>query len=310
VSREIPVSVLRGFLMGAADIVPGVSGGTVALVLGIYRRLVASIRHGAAMLGRLLRADGAGALDAFRAVEWQLVLPLVAGIGLAVASLARLLADLLTSHPVEMAALFAGLVGGSVVLTWHLLERRDATRIAIIAGTALAVFVLLGLRPGTSEDTVAQLTSPALWAFFGAGAVAICAMILPGISGSFLLVMLGMYGPVLAAVNDRDLVTLAVFVAGTVVGLALFSQFLHWALSTHYDSVTAALIGLMIGSMRVLWPWPAGVDSTVLGRPDGAWGTALLIAVGAAAFVVVVSAAATALERRRIADEVEELKNV
>lgn len=294
--RELPLNVVRGFLMGAADVVPGVSGGTVALVLGIYRRLVASIREGGAAVIALLKGRPREAAAHLGEVEWTLIVPLVAGIGLAVVVLAGLIETLLRDRPVEMAALFLGLVGGSTVVAWRLLERRDVARIVILLLVSVAVFVLLGLREGTGEDAVSQLTDPALWAFFGAGAVAICAMILPGISGSFILVMLSMYGPVISAVNNREMVTLLVFLAGTVVGLALFSQGLHWALTHHSDSVMAALIGLMLGSIRVLWPWPDGVDSTALEAPDQAVVASLLLAVGA--FLVVVGI--DDLARRRL----------
>ncbi len=308
--REIPTSVARGFLMGAADIVPGVSGGTVALVLGIYRRLVRSISTASSALGRFLRGDLGGGMSTLRRVEWNFVLSLVAGIGLAVLALSHVLERTLADRPIEMAALFTGLVAGSVVITWQLLERRDATRLTIMAATAVGVFVVLGLRPGTTDEVVAQLSSPAPWAFFGAGAVAICAMILPGISGSFILVMLGMYGPVLGAVTDRDVLSLGIFVLGTVVGLALFSQGLHWALDEHYDSVMAVLIGLMVGSMRVLWPWPDGVDSTVLGRPDDSLAVALVIGLVAAVFVVAVSTIAARMEHRTAQDGIEEIHGV
>jgi len=276
--REVPLTVVRGFFMGAADLVPGVSGGTIALVLGIYRRLVAAIQRGSAALGGFARLDVRAGWARLGEVEWTFLLPLLGGIGLAVLVLSRLIESQLRSHPVEMAALFLGLVLGSIALAWRLLLRRDPARILILLAVAAGMFLLLGLRPGTSPDRVGQLAHPAGWTFFLAGAVAICAMVLPGISGSFLRVILGMYGPVLGAVADRDALTLGVFLLGAVVGLALFSQLLHWALETHYDSVMAALIGLMVGSMRVLWPWPGGVDSTALGRPEGA----LLPVVGAA----------------------------
>lgn len=308
--REIPWNLVRGYLMGAADVVPGVSGGTVALVLGIYRRLVASIRHGSTALGRALRADGTGFISRLRRVEWGLLLPLLAGIGLAVVSLARLLERLLREQPAPMAGLFLGLVGGSAVVAWRLVERRDAARVAVAVSVAVTTFVALGLRPGTSEETVAQLADPALWAFFAAGAVAICAMILPGVSGSFLLVLLGMYGPVLRSVTQRDLAALAVFLAGAAIGLALFSQALHWALDRHYDAVMAGLVGLMAGSLRVLWPWPAGVDSTVLGAPAEAKLLTFTLAVLAAVAVVTVTFVAERVEHRDRVDEVADLRSV
>jgi putative membrane protein len=253
--------------MGAADIVPGVSGGTIALVLGIYERLVRSVRAGSSALGHLLRGDVGGFVRWFRSVEWAFIVPLAAGLLLAVLSLASVLESLLHDRPEEMAGLFTGLIAGSVVIAWPLVSRWTTNRYAVMAGVGIAVFVLLGLREGTTEETIAQAVDPTVIAFFIAGAIAICAMILPGVSGSFLLVLLGMYGPVLDAVNDRDLVTLGVFVIGTITGLALFSQLLNWALEHHHDTVMAALIGLMAGSLRILWPWPDGLDSTAIAAP-------------------------------------------
>jgi putative membrane protein len=262
-------NVVRGFLMGAADVVPGVSGGTVALVLGIYRRLISSVRDGAKVLGRAIKLDFSGARSAFLSVEWRLIAPLLIGILIAVATLSGVIEHLLENSPVQMAGLFLGLVAGSVVVAWGLLEVRDLRRWIVLVIVAIITFVLLGARGGTSDDTVSQVADPALWAFFIAGAIAICAMILPGISGSFLLVTMGMYGPVLSAVSDRDLVIVIVFGLGCVLGLALFSQLLHWALVEHEPTVMAGLIGLMIGSIRVLWPWPSGLDSTELGWIEG-----------------------------------------
>lgn len=266
--RKTPLNVLRGFLMGAADVVPGVSGGTVALVLGIYDRLVASIRSGSSALGQLLVRNWTGARGWLQRVDWAFLVPLLVGILLAVVSLARLIEELLHDHPEEMAGLFTGLIAGSVVIAWRLVSNWNVGTLAVALGVAVAMFLVLGLREGTSDETVSQFADPALWAFFGAGAIAICAMILPGVSGSFLLVIMGMYAPVLEAVNDRSFVTLLVLLAGVTVGLALFSQVLSWALQHHHDVVVAALIGLMAGSLRVLWPWPDGLDSTALGSPD------------------------------------------
>jgi putative membrane protein len=282
----IALSIARGFAMGAADIVPGVSGGTIALIFGIYDRLISSIRAGALVLGNFVTADLADARRWFVRVDWTFILSLGAGILLAVASLATVLETLLIDQAVLMSALFLGLVAGSIVITWQMIKDRSLSNLMIVAGVGVAVFIALGLRTGTTEEAVAQVADPALWAFFGAGAVAICAMILPGISGSFLLVLMGMYGPVLGAVTSRDFVSLGVFVIGAVIGLGLFSQILYRALSMHHDVVLAALIGLMAGSMRVLWPWPFGVDSTALGLPDSY--IVGSIAVAAIAFVAVI----------------------
>lgn len=285
--REIPWSTLRGYLMGAADIVPGVSGGTIALVLGIYERLISSVRAGSSALGSFLRLDFSRGMDRLRAVEWRFILPLGAGIGLAIVSLSHLLERLLRDHAVLMAALFLGLVAGSTLIVWRMLAIRDIPRIVIIVTVGVAVFLLLGVREDISGESAAHVTDPEMWAFLGSGAVAVCAMILPGISGSFILVMLGMYGPVLSAVTDRDAASLAVFTIGAIVGLALFSQVLHRALRDHYDSVMAALIGLMLGSLRVLWPWPSGVDSTAIEAP-GEYAPGAFVAA-ALAFAVVMA---------------------
>ena len=296
--REIPFSIVRGFLMGAADIVPGVSGGTIALVLGIYERLVASIRAGSSALGSLVRLDFDETKPRLGDVEWGFILPLGAGILIAIASLASALQRLLHDYPEVMAALFLGLVAGSALIAWKLLTVRDTKRLAIMFGAGIAVFLLLGLTESTSADTASQIGEPALWAFFAAGAIAICAMILPGISGSFLLVLMGMYAPVLAAVTDRDIATLGVFLAGAVIGLALFSQVLYHALLRYHDTMLAALIGLMVGSIRVIWPWPHGVESTALGLPEGDALAAVVAAVLAFAVVVVVGRFAQGFETR------------
>ncbi len=306
--RRAAATIVRGFCMGAADVVPGVSGGTIALLLGIYARLVASVRAGSSFLGGLARLDRSAAREWFLRVEWGFLLPLLAGILLAIVILARPLETLLEEHPIQLAAAFFGLIAGSLVVVWRLLERRDGPRLAVAAVVAVAVFVALGIREGATEETVSQLEDPATLAFFVSGAVAICAMILPGISGSFLLVLLGMYGAVLAAVNDRELGTLVVFAAGAVLGLALFSQALHRALERHYDTVMAALLGLMAGSTRVLWPWPDGLDSTAIEGPGEFAVEAVLLLAAAAAIVVGLTEGSRRIEHRTRAERAEELR--
>lgn len=268
--------------MGTADLVPGVSGGTIALVLGIYERLVRSIREGSSALGSLLRADLSGFTDHLRRVEWLFLVPLLAGILLAVVSLASFLDHQLEQNPTILAALFFGLVLGSVAIAWRLLRHPDATHVVVAAGVGLGLFFLLGL----GEETLVR--DPSSLAYFGAGALAICAMILPGISGSLILLLIGMYAAVLDAVDQRELAVIGVFAAGAVVGLGLFSQVLHWALRKHHDVILAGLVGLMGGSLRVLWPWPDGVESTVLAGPAGdVFGVTVAAAVGFAAVFLV-----------------------
>ncbi len=284
----------RGFLMGAADIVPGVSGGTVALVLGIYPRLVATIHTGAQALGNLARGRPRRAWQRLGEISWPWLLGLLAGIAVAIVTMASLLERLLVSHPQTLAGLFLGLVAGSVVIAWRLVGRTDARTLGAAALLAVLTFVVLGLHTSTAAAATGAAAPPALWAFFLAGALAICAMILPGISGAFILVMLGMYAHVLGAVNDRDLVVLGVFVLGCVVGLAGFSTLLSRLLAQHHDVVLAALVGLMLGSLRVLWPWPDGLESTVLAPP----GEPLVAPVALAAVGVVTVIGADLLTRR------------
>lgn len=315
---DAAVTALRGFAMGAADLVPGVSGGTVALLLGIYERFIGAIRGIAAIGGRLLRGDISRARSKFKEADWVFVLPLGVGIVIAVFSLASLMENLLHDYPEEMAGIFMGLVLASLVATYLSLERptdhansdptglsgqtdlslsatsSEATftpsqqapqsgtsspsetashpnpkiaakertnnpltrltpwELLLAVAVAAGVFVLLGFSATPQAD-------PSLLAYLGAGALAICAMVLPGISGSFLLLIVGMYAALLAAVDDIAVAQLLVFCLGAAIGLALFSTLLHRLLTNFRRPTTAVLLGLLLGSMRVLWPWPNGV---------------------------------------------------
>jgi putative membrane protein len=287
--------------MGAADIVPGVSGGTVALVLGIYERLIRNVHTGAQALREILQGRLTEAVATLRRVEWVWLLTLLGGILAAVAVLSSIIEQLLHDHPVRMAGLFFGLVAGSLTVAWRLIRVVTASEIAVIFVVAVALFFLLGLRAdtGVAEDAAEVVTKP-WWVFLLSGAIAICAMILPGISGSFILVMLGMYTEVLGAVNDRDLVALSSLVVGCVIGLALFSSFLSWSLENHHDLVMSAMVGLMLGSLRVLWPWPGGTTTTTLAWPSGDVLGPVLLAVAGFALVVVVELVATRSHRAHL----------
>ena len=296
-ANDVVRHAARGLLMGAADVVPGVSGGTVALLLGIYTRLIDTVRAGAGVLGALLRGNWRGARERLRSFDWWFAVPLLAGIVVAVAALASVIDELLTEEPEAMAGLFFGLVAASVVVAWNLLEKPSA----VLAVTALAVgglfFWLLGLQSGPVNDQTEI-------ALFGAGIVAVCAMLLPGISGAFILLMLGVYPAAIAAVDDWIWADLAALAAGAVLGLALFSNLIGRVLHRWHDPTLAVMVGLLLGSLRVLWPWPAGVG--VISRHaeetiDGtglAWAPAAdlwlpaLLAVAAASLVLVLSAMA------------------
>jgi putative membrane protein len=229
---------IRGFLMGSADIVPGVSGGTVALILGIYRGLISNVRGGAHALKALVTGDIKGAIEQLKSVDWLFLVPLGAGVVAAFLALRHPMEDLLQNHSEGTAAVFTGLVLASCLLVWREITNRDALRLGALAVVAVAAFFLLGLQAGAMT-----------------GSVAICAMILPGISGSFIMLMFGMY----AAVLGGSVGQLAVFLVGATIGLAIFSSLLNWLLDHYEQTVLASLLGLMIGSLRVLWPWPNGV---------------------------------------------------
>ncbi len=265
--------------MGMADVVPGVSGGTIAVLVGIYERLVHSISMASKALGNVLRLRFREAARRLGDIEWSLIIPLLIGIATAILLLAGVISHLLETYPEAMAGAFAGLVAASAWVAARLTKAPNWTHVAIVLVVTAATFALLGLKGG-------EITDPSWPVIFGAGAIAICAMILPGISGSFLLLMLGMYEFVINAVNDRDIPIVLVFGLGCIVGLALFSQVLDWSLRNHHDIVIAAMVGLMIGSFRVLWPWPDGVDSVALGAPSGTWFIPVLIGIASAAVVV------------------------
>lgn len=299
---ETFAQLARGFAMGAADIVPGVSGGTIALVTGIYERLIANVHEGASSLKQLLSGNPKGFVAHLKAIEWAWIIPLAIGLFAAIAALSSIIERLLKDHPQAMAGLFFGLVVGSALVAWRLVGKVTAAELAMMAGVAVALFLLLGLRTDTEQIGEEVVTEP-LWMFFIAGSIAICAMILPGISGSFILVMMGMYLEVLGAVNARDLLPLIVFMVGAVLGLSLFSSLLNWVLERYRSLVLAAMIGLMLGSLRVLWPWPGGTNTTTLGAPEG---TVLLpIVLAVVGFAVVVAVELTTGELAEAEDEHE-----
>lgn len=236
---------LRGLLMGAADIVPGVSGGTMAFITGIYDTLLGSIRSfDLQFLAKLFRLDIAGA---WQHVNGTFLLALLLGIATSILSLAQLVSWLLEFHPVPLWAFFFGLIlASALVLLWEVSEWSAAVVLSLLAGVGIAL--LIALSPAIRLDF-------GLAGVFLAGFVAICAMILPGISGSFILVLLGMYGPVLEAIKAFDLVFLLVFAVGCASGLLCFSRVLHWLLHRYHQATMALLTGFLFGSLPVVWPW-------------------------------------------------------
>jgi putative membrane protein len=249
-----------GMCMGAADIVQGVSGGTVALILGIYERLIASLSAIAAVVLRPFR--GRQAEDRHRTtVEWSLLFPLGFGIVTAIGVGSLIIPPLLDRYPIEARGLFLGLVAASILIPWLRLRHRGGRALLIAAIACVLAFLLVGLPPR-------EIHSPSTVWIFGSAAVAICAMILPGVSGAFLLGVLGIYHATLTALSTLDVGYVLTFIAGAVVGLGLFVRILHWLLRDHHDTTMAVLVGLMAGALRALWPWQAEDRALLLPGPD------------------------------------------
>lgn len=241
---------LRGVAMGAADIVPGVSGGTMAFILGIYEELIDSIRT----IGdpKFLRvALRLRVKEALQILNWPFLFAVGVGIMLAVVTLAGALEWTLVNEPVFLWSFFFGLILGSVITVSKRIGRWAVTLIVALAAGAIGAYLLVGAVPAHTPNT--------WWFLFLSGAIASCAMILPGISGAFILVLLGKYQFVLSAVNQRDVVSLALVAAGAAVGIVTFAQILGWLFKRYHDLTVAVLIGLMLGSLRKVWPWKVDV---------------------------------------------------
>jgi putative membrane protein len=256
--------VLRGLAMGTADVMPGVSGGTMALVLGIYERLVAALRAATSLTPWRLLARGR-VRGAWRAAHAPFLAPLVAGIAIAVLILSRVIERALELYAVPLYAVFAGLILAAAVLVGRRVVRWHAAPLAALVAAAVAVTLLLSRAPQAPPDT--------LWAVFVAGAIGIAALVLPGISGAFILVLLGQYGRVISAIASLDLVTLVPFALGALVGLATVARLLDLLLRRALDVTMAALLGVMLGSLQRVWPWTLGDGYAArLVAPAGAWG--------------------------------------
>ena len=249
---------LRGAAMGTADLVPGVSGGTVALITGIYPRLLAAVTAADAAAVRLLLKGQW--LGLWRHVDGAFLLPLMLGIGSAIFALASTLKLLLETQPLLVWSFFCGLV----LLSSLALIRTEMTKLTPMVGLMflMGVVIMLTLGLGTGISFPQHLGG-----FFVAGLLGICAMILPGISGSFILLLLGMYGPIITAVADRELLPLLVFAVGCAVGLLTFSRFLTFVLARARVTTLALLVGFLLGSLVILWPWQQVLQTTI--DPEG-----------------------------------------
>jgi putative membrane protein len=266
--REKGAQVLRGFCMGCADIIPGVSGGTIALVLGIYERLILSIslidvklikiiftkELWTKFFSGLVRDEQPTDDDISKRVQGlHFISFLVFGILLAVVVMSGLIKYARAEHPTVTRAFFFGLVLVSIYVPLRRVRKFRPLQAFTLVAFSVLTYVVLGLGAVPHE--------PQLWYVFICGAIAISAMILPGLSGAFLLLMLGLYDYILNAVHNlkqldtSGLIPILVLIAGILVGIIVFSRFLNYLLAKHHDTTMASLVGLMLGSLRVLWPF-------------------------------------------------------
>ncbi len=243
----------RGIGMGAADIIPGVSGGTIALITGIYEKLIFSIKSINPALIKQAYKEGIAA--AWKKINGNFLIALFAGILISIFSLARLISWLMDNHRLLVWAFFFGLISASAIYIWRKTSGPVLIRlIFIIIGTSISYYITIA-TPSSTPDSLLYV--------FGAGCIAICAMILPGISGSFILLLIGKYEYILNAVKDIKTDVLIVFAAGCVVGLISFANVISWLFKRFPNQTLALLTGFMIGSLNKLWPWKKVIETRI-----------------------------------------------
>lgn len=236
---------LKGMAMGAADVVPGVSGGTIAFISGIYEELITSINNVNFSLLKTLKKEGF--IAAWKQLNGSFLLSLIIGIAISVLSLVKSIKWLLENKPILLWSFFFGLVIASIFFVGKQITKWSiATVLGFIAGTFIAYYITTLPPLGTNDSN---------WFLFISGALAICAMILPGISGAFILVLLGSYRPVIEAVDNRDVKTVLILGIGAIVGLLSFSKLLKWLFKNYHNLTLAVLTGFIFGSLNKIWPW-------------------------------------------------------
>lgn len=282
------VDTVRGGAIGVAEIIPGVSGGTIALLVGIYDTLISSaavmVRAALALFRPSRRSRDWPAL---RALPWSRLALIAAGMLVAIVAAAAVIEPLIDQFPELTRAFFAGLIIASLAVPIRMVgEPFGLSRIVLVLAVGAGVFLVLGFAPLNQVD-------PQPWMIISSAAVAVCALVLPGVSGSFLLLSLGLYQPTLAAVNDRDFGYLGLFIAGALLGLGSFVVLLQWLLQRARALTLTVMTGLLWGSLRALWPWQT--DERVLLTPVI---DQLVPALLWAALGVVIVVALMVLERR------------
>lgn len=266
------LNFVRGALIGMAELVPGISGGTVALVVGIYER---ALNAGNQLIKRQ-----------FAKVDWWFLVAVGLGMVAAVFTMSTVLVNFVEGYPELSRGLFLGMVAVSILVPVGMMDPEDLRRKLPVA---LPVFLLSAVVAFFATGfTSAPQENPSLVIIFFAAAVAVCALVMPGISGSFLLLALGLYSPVMASLSNREWDVIIVFMLGALLGIILFVRGLTWILENHRTLTLTVMSGLMLGSLRALWPWQTG-DAGLLAPSGNVWPAVGMIVLGAvivAAFIV------------------------
>lgn len=304
-----PVSIVgnmvRGGMMGAVELVPGVSGGTVALIVGVYQRIIDSGNHILHGLRRFV--SGPDRWESLKReagkAEWGMLIPILVGMFGALYLISGVMSGFVENNPMVARALFLGMVGMSVVVPLTIIDwstvrtpREKAIKCALFAGGVVVAFALTGF--GTTNE----VTDPHPLLVFFAAAIAICALVLPGVSGSFFLLAIGLYTNSTRALSELDWSYILIFGAGALVGLVSFVKVLHWLLHTHHTAAMITMAGLMLGSLRALWPWQSETRDIL--APGDDWpmmfGLTVLGAIAVGAVILI-----DKLRQRKVADSLE-----
>lgn len=251
--KDYLLITLRGIAMGAADVVPGVSGGTIAFISGIYQELIDSISK--VNLGALKILKEEGIKSAWQYVNGNFFLALFTGIGISILSLSKGIKYLLENQPIGVWSFFFGLMVASILFLWKDIKQWNFATISALISSVFVAYYITIIPPLAGNDS--------LFSLFLAGALAICAMILPGVSGAFILVLLGAYHTILGAIDSFDIKIISVVGLGAVAGILSFSKILKY-LFEHYKNITmAGLTGFVIGSLNKVWPWKEVLESEI-----------------------------------------------
>jgi len=251
--KDYIILTLKGLAMGAADVVPGVSGGTIAFISGIYEELLETISSVNLVALKKLKSEGIKSF--WEHINGNFIAALFLGIIISVASFAKLITYLLEFHGILLWSFFFGLIIASIYLVGRKIKQWSVKEIiGIVVGSIIAYYITI-LPPMQNPD--------AIWFIYLSGAIAICAMILPGISGSFILLLLGSYEAILGGIKDFKIATITAFAFGCLTGLLSFSKLLNWLFKHFHDLTITILTGFLVGSLNKIWPWKTTISTRI-----------------------------------------------